>query len=393
MTPPFQRIVLVAGFGPPSLAAIRSWGRLGCQVALLVVSRKPPRFCASRFLHEKRFMSRDLLYTEEGLTRINQFVADFRADAVTAITEHIAQWLGQNGDRLPGGTTLLCPPPATLDQLSSKRRQTEVASEVGFDVLPTYYLDKCSDTHNNVLPEHFPLALRPATERGTRPFFKIRVVFSVEDLRSFLESLQKVDDEIIAQPFLDAPNTIVHATRTAAGATFGLQAFTVPRKFQGISLALQPTTVPEELCRRVTEFADSCNIVGSFHVDFIHAEMSSRHYFLEANCRLGGTTAKVAKTGYDEPAMFLHAFTDARAPSFSPARSATVVSRHALLKYVMCNLVRQSDPWDYPSVSAAGAVAYAFSALFRTHDDVWDGHDLRGSLALYGSNLVRKFRQ
>ena len=59
-----------------------------------------------------------------------------------------------------------------------------------------------------------------------------------------------------------------------------------------------------ELCAQ--RFVESEGLTGPFHFELAGLKSADhRIYFLEINCRLGGTTAKVMQLGYDEPGLLL----------------------------------------------------------------------------------------
>ena len=68
------RPVILSSFAPPALACIRSWGRKKFKVGMVCIkSRKEPCPC-SRFLSDHASLPRELIYKDEGIEIINNFL-------------------------------------------------------------------------------------------------------------------------------------------------------------------------------------------------------------------------------------------------------------------------------------------------------------------------------
>ena len=78
------------------------------------------------------------------------------------------------------------------------------------------------------------------------------------------------------------PNLLVHGVRSVTGDVIGSRCYRVPRKFEGVTLAVEPRPFPsrlEEMCR---EFAGLAGITGCYHLEFMKRE----------NDRLGGVALR-----------------------------------------------------------------------------------------------------
>src|SRR5205823_1167962 len=158
----------------------------------------------------------------------------------------------------------------------------------------------------DVVPaEAYPLALRPDVPFDNAPDFKVRLARSPAELRDFLAGLPPHEHAVVAQPFLPWPNLLVHGARAETGELLALRAYLVYRKFEGLALSLRGVETPPHVAACCRDFADAAGLVGCFHFDLLYCPADGRTYYLEVNARLGGTTDKVARLGYDEAALTL----------------------------------------------------------------------------------------
>ena len=417
------RTVIVGQFGPPMLACIRSWGEKGFPVGIVCIgSKKEPR-PASKFLTNFVSIPPERLYTTDSIQIIKEFSIKFRATGITCIAESIACWLNEHREMFPSEVAFWFPTNKTITDLISKQKQIEVARKVGFNVLPTYLIDKDLKANDSILLEDFPLCLRPDDPATVTPVFKAHLVHSQEELIEYVTSMKKIDSPIVAQPFMHLPNLVVHGARTANGDSIGLQGFLVERKFEGVTLTIHPTNLEKDFLDKCVQFTDYFNVTGNYHFEFLIDKHSNSIYFLELNNRLGGTTAKVFALGYDEPLLALQAFgvvpivhcpssivqrlktsnqppatinqqqaTSHQQPSTSNYRlkNKIVSSKQALLKYFYYTLKGKLTPLDYPTEPKTIRILKTIYGFLRYRDDVFMLRDIKGSMALYLGNLKSK---
>ena len=420
------RPVILSAFGPPSLACIRSWGSKGYAVGMVCIRSKEEPTPRCKYLEEWIDLPQRQLYTQDGIRIIHQFLEEFKADGIVCISENIALWLNSHQEMFLPGFHLWFPPNSVIQDLLSKRRQVEVAQRTGFDLLPTFLIHKDAKSIDGFSQEHFPLCLRPTREGTTTPRFKVHLVYSRDELRKYIDSLIKIEEPIIAQPFRSLPNLVVHGARTIEGHSIGLQAFLVERKFEGLTLTIRPTGMGEKLRRQCIKFTDEFGVTGNYHFEFLTDKKNGAIYFLELNNRLGGTTAKVFALGYDEPLLALQAYgvigddhrsailpcpfvtkihqqsarnrdsaTDDHQPSainHQPLLNKTASSKQALLKYLFYTLKNKLTPLDYPQEPKFIRVVKTIYGIFRYRDDVLTLKDWRGSFAHYFGSVKNRIK-
>lgn len=425
------RPVILSGFGPPSLACIRSWGRKGLPVGMICIRSREETIPRSKYLKEWIDLRSDKLYTSDGLQTIYEFARRFRASGIVCIAEDVACWLNDHREKFLPDVSLWFSSTEAIQALLSKQKQIEIAQKVGFDLLPTHLLDKVAKINEGIPDEHFPLCLRPTCAGTVAPSFKVHLAYSPAELRRFIERLKKIDKPIIAQPFRSMPNLVVHGARTIEGHSIGLQAFLVDRKFEGLTLTIRPAEMGQEFRDRCIEFTNSFGVTGNYHFEFLMDKKNGAIYFLELNNRLGGTTAKVFALGYDEPLLALQAYgvvrhdsqpppilhssvTKCEQPASSiqqpeatdkhpstctqqaslinhrPLANASASSKKALTKYCYYTLTGRLTPLDYPTEPIVVRIVKTIYYFLKCKDDVFSLRDLKGTLAYYFGNLLKR---
>jgi hypothetical protein len=264
--------------------------------------------------------------------------------------------------------------------LLPKPAQIELARSVGFTVLPTWYLRSAQDIRG--LPANcYPLCVRPSTTEDRAALgSKARVVKDAATFVSLLESSTAARDPFVAQPLVEWPSLVVHGARAVSGELLALSAFLVPRTFQGFALALQPAPLEGSLAALCREFAERAGLTGVFHYDLLWSPTDGQTLFLEINMRLGGTTDKVARLGYDEPALLLETFGFTLRQIPAPRFGGRVANKRTLLKHIYHALRGQLSELDYPPGTRGRRVMDSLRDLWLARDSIFDWRDLRGSL-------------
>ncbi|MDF1553834.1 MAG: hypothetical protein P1P84_12260 [Deferrisomatales bacterium] len=373
-------IVLLGAWRPPALAVARSCHRQGVPVYLLEVGARRCRWrLYSSALAGGAALQGEDIGTPRGVETVRAYADAVGAEALVAMDDTRLVWLAQNRGALGARCRLLAPPAETLDLVSSKCNQIAAAREVGFDVLPTVYLPAASGQQ---IPEmQYPLVLRPDRKTGPRSPFKVRLLHSPAELAAFVAAWDGTGAPLIAQPFRSLPNLVVHGARGESGDILALQAFLAPRKFEGITLTLQAVGFPPNVERRCRDFVDAMGITGCFHFEFLVSPEGDRVWFLEINARLGGTTDKVTRLGFDETAYLLGAYGISPPPrGRSPLSTGLAGDRRALVKHLVRALCGSLTPLDHPPGSRLHSAALSFRDLWTVADSVLDRRDLRGSL-------------
>jgi predicted ATP-grasp superfamily ATP-dependent carboligase len=362
-----------------------------------IVSKKDPR-PASKYLTEFVPIPPEKLYTPDGIQIINEFLKRFHATGIICVAESIACWLNDHRQVFPDEMAMWLPTNEAIKNLISKQTQIENARKIGFNVLPTYLINKNSESSDYIPQKHFPLCLRPDDPAMVAPAFKVHLVYSHGEMKRYIQSLKKISRPVIAQPLMNLPNLVVHGARTNSGDTIGLQAFLVERKFEGVTLTIRPISLEKDFLDKCAEFTSHFNVTGNYHFEFLIDKKNDSIYFLELNNRLGGTTAKVLACGYDEPLLLLQSYSvlptsaetskqNQASDNKQPLADVTVSSKQALLKYFYYTIKGGLTPLDYPSETNLIRLAKTIYGFFRYRDDVFMLRDIKGSMALYFGNL------
>lgn len=375
--------IIIAQFGPPSLAAIRSWGKQGARVGMIQIISEKEHPVRSRYLAEHITMTAETFFSQKGFLTAIQFIKDFKADALLTINEKFACHLDENRHMLPNGITFLFSNAAVNRNVLSKSKQIELARSVGFNILPTWEIKNNSNVFSLLSNASFPLCLRPAGTGAIKPGFKAECFFSADEIHKYVKQKTIFKGSIIAQPFIDSPNFIVHGVRGPNGHHYGLSGFLVKRKFKGVALTIQAADIKDALAWKCRALVDRLNVTGPYHFDFLYEQSTDTPWFLELNNRLGGTTAKIMACGYNEPAWILKAFGYEIEPG-RPEKRITASSKRAILKYIATTAKGNLSLIDHPDEPRWKLLMTALFGLFTWRDDVFDLHDLKGTLALWG---------
>jgi hypothetical protein len=192
----------------------------------------------------------------------------------------------------------------------------------------------------------------------------------------------RIDGEgVIAQPFRHLPNLVVHGARSVSGELLALEGFLVPRKFEGVTLSIRRFSLPERIASQCRAFSHEAGLVGCYHFELLWDETTEQAYYLEVNVRLGGTTEKVLRRGYDEPALLMKSFgLPVGVPNVHSNDLRPVANKRALIKHVWYALRGRLTELDYPPVSRAHHLAASLGQLLTVQDSVFDWSDLRGTI-------------
>jgi hypothetical protein len=324
-----------------------------------------------------------LVGTAEGLDRVHAYARAVKATALVAMVDRELAWLAEHRDRFEPSCQVLSQSSRSLFPLLSKRFQLLIAAKVGLSVLPTHVLMRPEDVEP--VPAHdYPLVLRPDRQDDVEPSFKARIVESRDELERLIRDCRRIDSPLIAQPLRHLPNLVVHGVRAVDGQVIASRCFRVPRKFEAVSLTLEPTAFPDALQQQCAEFARLAGITGCYHLEFLLSDEGARAYFLEVNVRLGGTTDKVVRAGFDEPLLLLQAY-GIRPPSSSVkgSRARRVANKRVLLKHILRAARGKLTPLDYPDVSRVSHIAYSCRDLIVATDSIFDWRDIGGSLRFH----------
>lgn len=373
-------IVLLTDWGPSSLSFARSCHRQRIPVHLLQLDAATCQWTRyTSCLSGGDTFDRQHVRTPHGIRLIRSYAHAAKARALLATDEMVLLWLAHNRSAFEPDVKLLMPTADVLGPMRSKRNQIAVANRVGFDVLPTFYVHGARD--RDLVPSTaYPVVARPDQKTGPGSPFKVRLLTHRAELESLANAWDASCGPLIVQPFRDLPNLVVHGVRTEAGTVLAMQPFLVPRKFQGVTLTITPTEFPPHVERGCRAFAEAAGITGCFHFELLRSLDGRRAWFLEMNPRLGGTTSKVARLGFDETSHLLAAYGLLSLPEPPPRVLRRMAGdRRALLKHLLWALRGDLTEFDHPPGTRWQRAALSFRDLWIVKDSIIDWRDLRGS--------------
>jgi hypothetical protein len=265
----------------------------------------------------------------------------------------------------------------------SKHDQLRIAERCGFNLLPTWELSSPEDI-GRIDPSAYPVCLRPSAPDEVRPTFKAEVMQSAEGLRGFVALKTWGPGPLLVQPFLPLPTAVIHGVRSESGEMIALEAFIASTKFEGVTLELRPLAMDPklELCCR--KFADETGITGPFHFELLYSAEAGTFYYLEVNVRLGGTTDKVFRLGFDEPLLALAAYGfDVHVQPYRAREGRCAVNRRALLKHLNSVARGRLSPLDYPVAGPLQHVGLSLRSFFMASDSIVSSKDWQGTSFFY----------
>lgn len=374
--------VAMFGFGTPSLIFARSCKAKGLSVFLLepAVGQTNWRRYSS-CLSGASSIDPDLVGTPRGLAEVLEFVASVQARALLVNDEKLLAWLVRNRELFEPACVLLASSAASLNLLSDKQFQNTTAISAGFKVLPTWYVSSLEEAAA-IPADSYPVCVRPSCPDSIEPLFKAEVLRSPGDLQAFLQTLSCIRAKLIAQPFISGPTLVVHGVRSPLGDFLSLRAFMAYRKHEGFTLALKDAPMHRQLKAACRRFAEISGLSGAFHYELIVSSKDGQAFFLEVNARLGGTTDKVMRLGFDEPGLLLKALgitLDSERLPYQPVSRRTIGKR-LLIHNMLAAILDKTPAIDYPQTGRARQVLYSIWALMFLSDSVADWSDVRGTM-------------
>jgi len=382
-------VLLVGPWAPSALAFARSLQRQKIGVYLLQATAQHRRSWSMSGLQGSATIPEHLARTADGVDLIRRYAHHVDASAVVATLDGELMWLGEHRHLFEPGCKVLVQTPESLFRLLSKRYQCDLARRVDLPVLPTYLVAQSQDA-DRIPASDFPLVLRPDRPEDVRPGFKVRLVKSSDDLRAVIRACERIASPIIAQPFKRLPNLVVHGARAVTGEVIASRCYSVPRKFEGVTLTIEPRSFPDGLEERCRQFATLGGITGCYHFEFLFSPTENRAYFLEVNVRLGGTTDKVVRTGFDEPSLLLQSYGIVPRHESSGGRRRRVANKRALLKHIVWAARGKLTELDYPNVGRFTHIACSVRDLIVAKDSVFDWCDVPGSIRFHLRGLTRE---
>jgi hypothetical protein len=375
-------IALYGEFGPPILAAARSLSNAGLLIVVLGIGSGKPSVWSNAVSHAE-LMPPDDVGTPAGISVVNAFIRRTKAQALLAFWEPHMLWLAANRDLLDHNCKLFMSSKEALQAIQSKRDQVSIARHAGFSVLPTWELFQKSDVRR-IDPGAYPVCLRPSAPLEVRPPFKAEVLQSPSMLESFLEGRTWGPGPLLVQPFLPLPTVVIHGVRSELGELLVLESFIATMRFQAITLELKPFPMDARIAECCRKFVNEVGLTGPFHFDLLYSAEMNTFHFLEINPRLGGTTDKVFRLGFDEPLWTLAAYGfDVRPRRYRAPGGRSVVNRRSVLKHMFWVTRGRLSPLDYPLVGPFRHLLQSLLCLLGAKDSIASAKDLRGTWWLY----------
>ena len=375
-------LALIGRLGTPQLACLRSWRRAGIPCVFLHADTAPLPRPAAALLGVRCVVLGPLQLDDPAyVERLSRHLLAEGVDALTCVSEPIAEALWACRSDLPPGLRIAAARPAQTLLLRSKVVQDRLARHSGLHTLESWTLP-AGGRADAVPAEAFPLAVRPDVARRALPPFKVEVVHDRRALQRLVDRQRPGSSALIAQPLVHGPNLLVHAWRSEDGRRAGHVAFKVDLKHRGLTVRMAPQALDPALADGCATMARSLGLCGVFHFEFIIDERSGRACFLDLNPRLGGTTGKALAAGYDEPLALLATLGAAGLPdsAFVAPTLRKAGGLHQALRAAFGALRGTSTDADFPWPDR-GRLWRALAGQWLVRDELLAAGGLRSLLA------------
>jgi hypothetical protein len=376
--------LVIVGFTHPMRACAWRARSAGVRVHLIELVERSRSFVlqSNAFDPDGITLEWSLVGTENGLAAIQRFAQSVQADALLTTDDFTLVWLGKHRGVFEPGCRLLAPDPDVLERLWDKSHQIDRAILSGFELLPGWTLT-AQEVIAAIPDGAFPVVIRPSFLQSAQPSFKARILHTRKALSELYSSTHWTYSPIV-QRFCLGPNYVLHGVRAQTGELLALQLFKGYRKYEGFATSLMPVPLPESLSRAARRFVEAEGLTGPFHFDLLCSDADDTFYFLEINCRLGGTTGKVMQLGYDEPGLLLACFNTQTPHPLPPLRIYPRTTSIGLnLAQAFNELRNRRDPLAYPQMPRFRSFFAALSEALFVKDGQLDKRDLLAILRRY----------
>lgn len=251
---------------------------------------------------------------------------------------------------------------AVIEIAQSKKLQNGYAQQAGFHLLNTHYSNEIGFD-----PEQYkyPLVVRPVSEQNAADF-KVEIVYKADELKTLATKC-----DIVAQTFARGMKVVIHASRCSSGAISQFH-FSIPISYAGFTVRMDRCDLISQLVKPVETMLELIDYVGVCHFEVI--EEDGQFYFLDLNLRLGGTTGKVAKLGYNEFFELLrinHIAAESITLWTASHHQRTVVSKIALIKAIVALFRGQWKQTDYPHLQGYKLFSCLLKNIIAGSDEIY----------------------
>ncbi|MDY0131691.1 MAG: hypothetical protein RBR53_03390 [Desulforegulaceae bacterium] len=385
-----MKTVLISKFSPQALAFLKSCYCNKIDTLFLWIADKKEPVPKSKFIENIYKIPQDLVFSDKGIELIKESLNEQRKYFLISTSEKISGWLYKSETLGDGFFEVLFS--ENMDNILSKTKQLETARKSGLNLLPTFYITKDKKSYSTIPESNYPLCLRPSELDSVKPGFKVLIIKNQDEMENYIKGLEKLNSHLLAQPFMDVPNLVVHGSMDKLGNVFGLEGFIVKNKFEGVSLTIQKYKIDKSLKEKCKKFVQSMDVYGPFHFEFLYDEVKNKNWFLEINNRMGGTTAKVFSLGYDEPAYILKSM-GVNISADLKISSEVSSNKAGLIKYLLNIISNRLSPLDYSDKSLKiEKIVFALKGLFFFKDDILSLKDLKSISSFYKALIYEKLK-
>ena len=295
---PNNKVIVLGQDHTNSLGIVQALGCIGYYMVAFVWGNRTGLVKSSKYAKEV-YGSKDVQACIDLM--VEKFGNKGNKIPVIACCDAAALALERNKAKLQGSFLHEYSTHYTLDYLSQKEVQVQLAQDAGLTVPKTWHLKDSMEIPSDVI---FPCLIKPrVSSKGAKS--DIRVCRNVEELTKNLNTLEYTSD-VLLQQYIERDYEI-----SILGC--GLKGIEAIIPCVENKLTLYPKNVGLECLANVQPFEDekiikgiqnlikSIGYVGLFSVEMMHCKHDGKYYFTEVNLRNDGANSFIVKYGVNLP--------------------------------------------------------------------------------------------
>lgn len=295
---PKNTVIVLGHDHTNSLGIVQALGSIGYYMVAFVWGNRTGLVKSSRYAKEV-YGSKDAqacidLMIEKLGNKGTQF-------PIIACCDDAAIALERNKEKLKGSFLHEYSTHYTLDYLSQKEVQVQMALDAGLTAPKTWHLKDCKEIPTDVV---FPCLIKPrVSSKGAKS--DIRVCRNVDELIKNLNTLEYTSDVLLQQYIeRDYEISILGCGLKEKEAIIPCveNKLTLYPKNVGLEcLANVQPLEDEEIIKGIKNLIKSIGYVGVFSVEMMHCKYDNKFYFTEINLRNDGANGFIVKYGVNLP--------------------------------------------------------------------------------------------
>jgi biotin carboxylase len=383
---PLNVKILVVGNYRPTVAAVRSLGRAGCE---LVVGCPPIRSYAERSRYVGEAWAHPILSESEAFA---VSLLDFLAprpdiDAIFPVSGTAIMRLCEVYGRLPPSVQVVMPAPHLVEISDDKTALLDVAKRVGVPYPAWTLIPGVEDVRRAATEIGFPCIVKPAVAERRLFDEKAFILHDAVALDARLRAWPDDSGDLLVQRYVGGIRHNLHLVAKDGRLLRCLDTIslrTQRRNGSGLTVAARSVPTPPEMREWCSRLLQAIDYTGIGCLQFLEDRARGEVAFLELNPRMAAGSGIAPYCGLDLPR---HAVELALGLPVEPEAGSDPYRMGVRYAWTEGDLVGLVTAWRARELSATDALAWFGRALAdAVRADIhaaWDWRDLGPSLAIY----------